>query len=389
MHYNVIIIGAGASGLFCAAECGKRGRSVLVIDHADRIASKVLISGGGRCNLTNLDVGASHYFSENQHFCKSALARFTPRDILALLERYHIAYYEKEAGQIFCVKTSRDVAGMLLTECERAKVSIRLSCKIKEIKKTSSHFAVTTTVGAFTSDSLVVATGGLSYPDLGATGFGHAIARQFGLKVTSLRPTLTPFLFEERDRKAWADLAGISLNVEILCGKNRVQGSMLFTHRGLSGPAVLQTSLRWSPGLPLTINLLPELDFLAALRAVRSSKKELHTFLGEFFPKRLAQALCDHLSLAKPVNQLSDKELRTVADAIHAWTLTPRKTEGYRIAEATVGGVSTEELSSKTMEAKNVPGLFFIGEVLDVTGELGGYNLHWAWASGFVAGQHA
>ena len=385
---DVIIIGAGASGLFCAAECGKRGRSALVVDHAERAGSKIRISGGGRCNFTNLNAAAGHYLSENPHFCKSALARFTPRDILALAEKHHIAYYEKEAGQMFCVKSSRDIMDMLGQECGKAGAELRLKCRVTDIVK-DDMFTVTTDQDVFTSASLVIATGGLSYTSLGASGFGHDVAGRFGLRVTQVRPALVPFVFSGGDRKAFQELAGISLDAEVSCGPKKFRGNILFTHRGLSGPAALQASLSWEPGALLTIDLLPGTDILGVFFSRRQSKIVMHNLLAAHFPKRFAEAWCDRRFRPKPINETPDRELKEIAGMLHAWELAPEGTEGYKTAEVTAGGVDTDGLSSKTMEAKKVPGLYFIGEVIDVTGELGGYNLHWAWASGYVAGQYA
>jgi predicted Rossmann fold flavoprotein len=385
---DVIIIGAGASGLLCAIECGKRGRSVLVLDHGERTGSKIRISGGGRSNFTNLDVTADHYLSGNPHFCKSALARFTPRAILSLVEKHRIAYYEKEAGQIFCVKSSHDIISMLEKECDKAGVEMRLTCSVVDIRKVK-NFIVVTNQGAFYSDSLVIATGGLSYPNIGASGFGYDAARQFGLKVTQLRPALVPFVFSDRDQKVFQALAGISLDATVSSGLKRFRGGILFTHRGLSGPAALQASLIWRPGASLNIDLLPETDILGVFFSRRQSKMEMRNLLAGYFPKRFAQVWCDSMMTAKSLNQTSDKELNQIANALHAWEIIPKGTEGFGTAEVTAGGVETDELSSKTMEAKNVSGLYFIGEVIDVTGELGGYNLHWAWASGYAAGQYA
>ena len=387
-HKDVIIIGAGASGLFCAAVCGRRGRSVLVLDHARRAAAKVLISGGGRCNFTNLHVSPANYRSRNPHFCKSALARFTPRDILSLVEQHHIAYYEKEAGQIFCVKSSRDFVAMLDQECARAGVEVRLACPVSDIAR-EEGFVVTTEQGQFRSDSLVIATGGLSYGNLGATGFGLDVARQFGLKVVQPVPALVPFVFPGRAQAIFKELAGVSLEAAISCGGERSKGSLLFTHRGLSGPAALQASLRWTPGEPLLIDLLPDRNILAILMARRRSRMELRTLLGEHLPKRLAEVWCGLMADTKPLDQTSDRELKEIAEGLHTWRVLPKGTEGYGTAEVTAGGVDTDELSSKTMEAKKVPGLYFIGEVVDVTGELGGFNLHWAWASAHAAGESA
>jgi predicted Rossmann fold flavoprotein len=385
---NVIIIGAGASGLFCAIECARRGRSVLVLDHGPRTGSKVRISGGGRCNFTNLHVSPANYRSRNPHFCKSALARFTPRDILSLVEKHRIAYFEKEAGQLFCVKSSRELIAMLDHECARTGVEVRLTCSVSSIVR-EEGFLVATKQGLFRSDSLVIATGGLSYGKLGATGFGHDMARQFGLKIVPPAPALVPFVFPGKAQAIFKELAGVSLEAAISCGGKRCAGSLLFTHRGLSGPAALQASLYWTAGEPLLIDLLPDRDILTILMARRRSRMELRTLLAEHLPKRLAEVWCGLMTGSKPLDQTSDRELKEIAEGLHAWKVLPKGTEGYETAEVTAGGVDTDELSSKTMEAKKVPGLYFIGEVMDVTGELGGYNLHWAWASGFAAGQVA
>ncbi len=385
---DVIIIGAGAAGLMCAIECGRRGRSVLVIDHAERTGSKIRISGGGRCNFTNLNVTADHYFSQNPHFCRSALARFTPRDILSFVEKYHIAYYEKEAGQIFCVKSSRDIIAMLEQECVKAGVEMRLKGKVTDISQ-AGHFMVTTSEGVLSSDSLVIATGGLSSPKLGASGSGQEVARKFKLKVTQARPALVPFVFQGRDQRVFKGLAGIAFDTAVSINRKKFRGNILFTHRGLSGPAALQASLYWEPGEPLLIDLLPALDIHGVFLSARQSKMEMHTLLAGHLPKRFVQTWCDHLIISKPINQCSDKELKEIAEGLHAWQIIPKGTEGYDVAEVTAGGVNTDELSSKTMEAKKAPGLYFIGEVVDVTGLLGGYNLHWAWASGHAAGQFA
>ena len=387
-HKDVIIVGAGASGLMCAMECAKRGRSVLVLEHAERTGSKIRVSGGGRCNFTNLNVTADHYASRNPHFCKSALARFTARDILSLIGKHHIAYYEKEAGQLFCVRSSRDIISMLEKECGNAGVEILLKCRVTDISR-MEIFSVATSRGVFTADSLVVATGGLSYANLGASGFGHDVARQFGLKVMPVRPALVPFVLSSHDLNIFRELAGVSLEAALSCGRKTCRGSILFTHRGLSGPAALQASLYWEPGTALKIDLLPGTDIFGVFVSRRQSKIEMHNLLAEFFPKRFAQAWCDHLLRSKPINQTSDRELKEIAQMLHAWELIPKGTEGYTTAEVTAGGVDTDELSSKTMEAKKARGLYFIGEVVDVAGELGGYNLHWAWASGYVAGQFA
>jgi predicted Rossmann fold flavoprotein len=385
---DVIIIGAGASGLLCAIECGKRGRSVLVLDHLDRAGTKIRISGGGRSNFTNLNMTADHYFSQNPHFCKSALARFTPRDVLSLVERYHIAYYEKDAGQIFCVRSSRDLIGILETECKNAGVEMQLKCPVTRIKR-SGLFLVETSWGVFSSESLVIATGGLSYPSLGASRFGHDVARQFGVKVTQVRPALVPFVFGGEDQRVFKSLAGISLDAAISCGPKRFQGNVLFTHRGLSGPAALQASLYWEPKGLLMIDLLPEIDIAAVFLSRRQSRIDMRNLLAAHVPKRFAKVWCDYKRILKPINETSDRELREIANQLHNWPVIPKGTEGYETAEVTAGGVDTDALSSKTMEVNKTRRLYFIGEVVDVTGELGGYNLHWAWASGYVAGQYA
>lgn len=361
---------------------------MIVLDHAERTGSKIRISGGGRCNFTNLNVSADHYLSQNPHFCKSALARFTPHDILALAGKHHIAFYEKEAGQIFCLKSSRDIIAMLEQECDKAGVEMLMNCHVTGVVKTG-NFLIETNQGRFCSDSLVIATGGLSYSKLGASGFGHDVARQFGLRMTQVRPALVPFVFSGKDHQIFRELAGVSLEAALSCGSRKFRGSILFTHRGLSGPAVLQASLYWEPGSALTIDFLPATDTLKIMLSRRSSKMLPHNLLSEYLPKRFAQIWCGLLPDAKPINETSDKELKAFADRLHAWKVIPKGTEGYAIAEVTAGGVNTDELSSKTMESKKVRGLYFIGEVVDVTGELGGYNLHWTWASGFAAGQFA
>jgi predicted Rossmann fold flavoprotein len=386
---DVIIIGAGAAGLFCAAACGRRGRSVLVLDHRERTASKVRISGGGRCNFTNLNVSSDHYHSANPHFCRSALARFTPQDMLALCRRHGVSYAEKEEGQIFCATTAREIVDMLERECHAAGVRVRLGAAIRSVQRADGRFLIDRGGGVLSSASLVVATGGLSYEKLGASPVGMDLARQFGLAVVEPRPALVPFLFARAERARWAQLAGVSLPCSVQCGRKELRGDLLFTHKGLSGPVMLQASLYWQPGTTLHIDLLPGTDVLAVLKARRHSKVELKNLLAEHLPKRFGHAWCDHASPSRPLNQISDRDLRAVAAALHAWKVIPAGTEGYGTAEVTAGGVDTSELSSKTMESKKVPGLYFAGEVVDVTGELGGYNLHWAWASGRAAGEHA
>ncbi len=385
---DVVIIGAGAAGLMCAVACGKRGRSVLVLDHGRRAGSKILISGGGRCNFTNLHVSADQYHSRNPHFCKSALARFAPQDMLALVKSHGIACYEKEAGQIFCRKSSRDILEMLVRECAQAGVEWLLDCRIQAVDQ-SGDFVIRTNRGAVYSSSLVIATGGLSYSELGASGLGHNIARQFGLRVTPLHPALVPFVFNRRDRSAYGGLAGVSLDVSMRVAKRSFCGSMLFTHKGLSGPAALQASLFWEQGMPLAIDLLPNVDILNAFTERGRSAVEMLSLLSGYLPKRFAQTWCAQEIDSKPMQQYSEKELRSISELLHGWEIIPGGTEGYKTAEVTSGGVDTRELSSQSMMAKKAPGLYFIGEVVDVTGQLGGYNLHWAWASGHAAGQYA
>ncbi len=385
---DVIILGAGASGLFCAIACAKRGRSVLVLDHADRICSKVLISGGGRCNFTNLNMTADHYLSGNHHFCQSGLARFTPSDMLTVLKKHKIAWSEKEAGQLFCVKSSHEIVTMLKNECDRAGVEIHLNSRVGRVEK-KGNFIIVCTEGVFHADSLVIASGGLSYKNLGATGIGHDIARQFGLKVTELKPGLVPFTFPQHDQKIFRELAGISLATTVTCEGMKFKGNILFTHNGLSGPAALQASSYWKKGTAILIDLLPDADIDAVLASERRSRIELRTLLNRWFPKRFAETWCDLYAPSKPIIQYSDKDLRLIEARLRAWEIKPQTTEGYHNAEVTVGGVDPPGISSKTMEARTTPGLFFIGEVLDVTGQLGGYNLHWAWASGHAAGAYA
>jgi len=385
---DVVIIGAGASGLFCAAECARRGRSVLVIDHAERICSKVLISGGGRCNFTNLHIRADNYLSSNPHFVKSALSRFTPQDMVALVRKHRIPFYEKEAGQLFCTRSSKDIVNLLAKECADAGAEIRLKTRVTEVSR-DGDFLIATNQGVFRARSLVIATGGLSYPRLGASGFGHELARRFGLTVTKLEPGLVPLVFSRQDRNRFGALAGLTFPAAVSCGEGRFQGNLLFTHRGLSGPAVLQASSFWTNGMPLVIDLLSSVDFEEVLSRDRRSKMELKTLLSRWFPKRFAETWCGLYRQSKPLNQLSDKDIKKIESELRSWEIRPAGTEGYGAAEVTTGGINTNEISSKTMEARNVPGLYCIGEVLDVAGQLGGYNLHWAWASGFAAGQSA
>ncbi|CAG1000672.1 hypothetical protein METP3_03283 [Methanosarcinales archaeon] len=389
---DVIIIGAGASGMMCAIESGKRGRTVLVLDHAEKIGKKIRISGGGRCNFTNINIHSTNFISNNPHFCKSALSRFSPRDFIALIEKHGIKYEEREVGQLFCAGSAEEIIKMLEKESNDAAVEIILNCHIikVEVKKEDS-FIVSTDNGIFQSGSLVIATGALSYPQIGASGMGHDIAKQFGLKVTELKPALVPFIFSRKDMAIFSELSGISIDGAIKCNKMEFRGSILFTHRGLSGPAILQISSYWKEGNTIVIDLLPGIDIFGIFveRQLNKSKIDMHNLLSEYLPSRLSKIWCASNIKSKPVNQYNEKELKNIAHLIHNWEIKPNTTEDFKTAEATLGGIDTDELSSKTMGSKKVKGLYFTGEVIDVTGQLGGYNLHWAWASGFVAGQYA
>jgi len=389
---DIIIIGAGASGMMCAIEAGKRGRSVLLIDHASNIGKKIRISGGGSCNFTNLNISHTNYISNNPHFCKSALTRFKPCDIISMLEKHCIKYEERDDGQLFCIKSANAEAiiRMLEKESKEAGANIILNCQVMDVRK-SDHYLVSTDKGIFESDSLVIATGGLAYPQIGASGIGYNIAKQFGLKITELRPALVPFIFSPKDVTLSGELSGISIDAAIKCKKMEFRGSILFTHRGLSGTAILQISSYWKEGDPIVIDLLPGFDIYDNFIEKQQSKSkiDMHNLLCEYLPARFAKTWCASNIQSKPVNQYNEKELRSIAHQVHNWEIKPKSTEGYKTAEVTLGGIDTRELSSRTMEAKKVKGLYFTGEIIDVTGQLGGYNLHWAWASGFAAGQYA
>lgn len=387
---DVLVIGAGASGMMCAIESGKRGRSVLVLDHADKIGKKIRISGGGNCNFTNINTNHTNFISNNPHFCKAALSRFTPDDFIALLEKHGVKYEEREHGQLFCLKGSGEIIRMLEKESKESGANMILNCHILDVKKEES-FIVSTDQGIFESESLVIATGGMSYPQIGASGIGYRIANQFGHKVTALKPALVPFIFSPNDLKIFSELSGISIDGAIKCNKTDFRGSILFTHKGLSGPAILQISSYWTDGDRIVIDLLPGIDIYEILiaRQFGKSKIEMHTLLSEYLPSRFAKIWCASNIQSKPVNQYNEKEFKNIAHRLHNWEIKPRSTEDFKTAEVTLGGVDTNCLSSKTMESKIVKGLYFTGEVIDVTGQLGGYNLQWAWASGFVAGQYA
>jgi predicted Rossmann fold flavoprotein len=387
MNFDVIIVGAGAAGLFCAIEAGKRGRKVLVIEHNAQVGRKIIISGGGRCNFTNINAKAENFISQNPHFCKSALARYTPQDFVELVKKHKIEFYEKKLGQLFCRESSRQIVEMLLEECRKAKVEIRLNCSVKNVAKNELFEIETNQEKLTTCESLVIAAGGLSIPHIGATDFGYRIARQFNLKIVPTKPALVPLVFQNGVSESYKNLAGVSLDSVVSCGKESFRENILFTHRGLSGPAILQISSFWTRGANVEIDLLPTKNASDILQSSRESKKELTNFLREFLPNRFADAFCETIIKSKPLKNYSEKELTNIAENLHAWRVKFDETEGYKKAEVTLGGISTDELSSKTMEAKKIKDLYFIGEVMDVTGWLGGYNFQWAWSSGFAAGQ--
>ena len=407
---GVLIVGAGAAGMMCAIEAARRGRSVLLLDHSKSLAEKIRISGGGRCNFTNLNAKPENYLSHNPHFCRSALARYTPQHFIALLQQHNIGYHEKTLGQLFCDDGSEAIIGMLKSECDSAGVRWCMPCEVHKIEPLhfphlppgegpgvrgkAPAFHVSTSRGEFDAVSLVIASGGLSIPQIGATPFGYHVAEQFGLPMTKLKPGLVPLSFAPESWKPYAGLAGISVEAVVSYGKQSFRENLLFTHRGLSGPSILQISSYWEPGQPLYINLLPENDMAELFAQQRGSRMLLSNFLAQYLPSRFADVWCaqlaeDKLAENKPFNQYADKELAALAARLHDWQVTPSGTLGYAKAEVTCGGVDTRALSSKTMECNEVPGLFFIGEVVDVTGQLGGYNFQWAWSSGYAAGQVA
>ncbi len=376
--FDVVVLGGGAAGLMCAMRAGQRGRKVLLLDHAEKVGKKILISGGGRCNFTNLDARPEAFLSANPHFCKSALARYTQHDFIELVNKHRIAWHEKTLGQLFCDGSARQIVAMLLDECAAVGVAVRVAHKVTRVEK-ADRFTVATDHGDFSAESVVLATGGLSIPKMGATGLAHEVARQFKLRVTETRPALVPLTLSV------PEISGVSLDVEARCGRATFREALLFTHRGLSGPAILQISSYWKPGQEIVVDLLPDLDAASFLKERKRTrpKAELRTILAEILPQRLAQSLAPEGIMA---NQ-RDRDLETLASRLKVWTFTPNGTEGYAKAEVTLGGIDTDGLSSKTMEAKKVPGLYAIGEAVDVTGWLGGYNFQWAWSSGWVAGE--
>ena len=384
MKTDVIILGGGAAGLFCAQVTAKRGRKVLVLERAEKVGKKILISGGGRCNFTNLHTKPENFLSENPNFAKSALARFTPQDFIALIKQHRIAYHEKKLGQLFCDGSSQQIVTMLLDEC--AGVTIKTHCEVKTIHKNEA-FSVETNLGTFTSESLVVATGGVSIPKMGATDFGYRVAEQFGLKVVPPKPALVPFTLAPIEWQTFGALSGVSVDALVSLGKQKFRENILLTHRGLSGPAILQISSYWKPGQAVSINLLPDEDVQEQLLTQQTSQQTFTTWLGTRLPQRFAKAWAALHHADKPLRQFGPKEVLRLAEKLQHWQITPSGTEGFAKAEVTRGGVDTRELSSKTMEAHQVPGLYFIGEVVDVTGHLGGFNFQWAWASAHAAGQ--
>ena len=389
-QFDAIIIGAGAAGMMCASEAGKRGKSVLLIDHYHKLGEKIRISGGGRCNFTNLHTRPENFISENPHFCRSALARYTPRDFIKLVMAHGIRYHEKTLGQMFCDGSAIEIINMLRRECDQAQVQWRMPCAVSGVDRARALFDVITDQGTFTSTALVIATGGLSVPKIGATPFGYKIAEQFGLKIVPPRPALVPLSFDPESLAKFGDLSGLSLDAEVSCRDGRFRENLLLTHRGLSGPAILQISSYWQNGSakdPIHLDLLPDLDIADWLIEHRHSKQQLANLLAEKLPKRFAQSWCEAHSINLPINQFNEKKLAAIAHALHHWRVKPSGTLGYNKAEVTLGGVDTRALSSKTMQVNDVPGLYFIGEVVDVTGHLGGFNFQWAWASAVAAGQ--
>jgi hypothetical protein len=384
---DVIVIGAGAAGMMCAAQAGQRGRRVLLIEHYHKLGEKIRISGGGRCNFTNLHCAPEHFLSQNPHFCRSALARYTPRHFIAMVERHGIAYHEKTLGQLFCDDSAQQIIDMLKNECGRGGVEWRMPCEVREVTREGKAFAVTTDQGIYRAPSLVVATGGLSVPKIGAGPFGYRLAEQFGLKVVAPCPALVPLSFDPAALARFGDLSGISIDAEVSCNGGRFREKLLLTHRGLSGPAILQISSYWRGGDFIEIDLLPGRDAEAWLLAEQSSRAQLDNLLAQALPRRFAQQWCAAHGGSGPLSQFSRSALKALAHGLHHWRVQPSGTLGYNKAEVTLGGVDTDDLSSKTMEARTQPGLFFIGEVVDVTGHLGGFNFQWAWASGHAAAQ--
>ncbi len=385
---DVLIVGAGAAGLMCAITAGQRGRNVLVVDHANKVGKKILMSGGGRCNFTNMFAEPENFISGNEHFCKSALARYTQWDFIELVNKHQIPYHEKKLGQLFCDNKASDIVEMLLAECRDANVDVRTHCDIQSVKKSDNGFRIESSLGNVTAESLVVATGGLSIPTMGATGLGYELAEQFGLRLLPRSAGLVPFTLSKEQLAPFSSLVGSSAEVRIGCNQQSFRENLLFTHRGLSGPAVLQISSYWQPGQEITIDWSPDTDLREMLLSAQQQrpKTELKTLLATLHTKAWANVFCENWLGSKPVNQYSEQQLEELAQRLHQWKIMPAGTEGYRTAEVTLGGVNTDDISSKTFEAKQQQGLYFVGEVIDVTGWLGGFNFQFAWSAGYAAG---
>lgn len=389
-EYDVIVIGAGAAGLMCAMTAGQRGKKTWLVDHASKTAEKIRISGGGRCNFTNIHTRPEAFLSGNPHFCKSALSQYTHHDFIALVEKHGIAYHEKTLGQLFCDGSSQQIIDMLLSECEEAGVRYNKETTVSEVKAVDDAYFIKTNHGEAICQSLVIATGGLSIPKIGATRFGYDIAMQFELNVFDTFPALVPFTFQDAILARCKELSGLSVDAIVSCNDTSFREGLLFTHRGLSGPSILQISSYWKEGDEISVNLAPDTDMFEFFKARKheNGKQDVQTALSNILPNRLAESICEDAGIKGRIADLPDAKLKTLAGAVNQWRIKPAGTEGYRTAEVTRRGVDTDELSSKTMEVKKQPGLFFIGEVVDVTGHLGGYNFQWAWSSGYVAGQN-
>jgi len=389
--YDTIIIGAGAAGMMCAIEAGKRGRNVLLVDHSKKIGEKIRISGGGRCNFTNLNTQSNKFLSQNPNFVKSALSQYTQNDFINLIKKYEIKFHEKKLGQLFCDQSAQQIVEMLLKECELANVTLKKDFKVTNINKDKDRYLVSTVHEIYSSQSLIIATGGLSVPKIGATSLGYEIAKKFDLNVIETLPALVPLTFNEKILEICKELTGLSVEAIVSFNKVLFQEGMLFTHRGLSGPSILQISSYWKSGDNIKINLSPKENVFKLLENKKNlnPKEEITNIIGDILPKRLAQIICNENKVSGNICEISNKILKKLSDSINTWEINPTGSEGYRTAEVTLGGVNTNELSSKTMMSNKHKGLFFIGEVVDVTGHLGGYNFQWAWSSGYVAGQYA
>ena len=388
--YDVIIIGAGAAGLMSAIEAGKRGRKVLLVDHSRKIGEKIRISGGGRCNFTNTNTHSSKFISKNPNFAISALSQYTQNDFIDLIKKHKIEFHEKKLGQLFCDGSAQQIIDMLLSECEMAKVTLRKGVVVENVDKQGDQYLIDANSEKYSCDSLVIATGGLSIPKIGASKFGYEVAKKFNLNIIETLPALVPLTFNEKILMMCRELSGLSLEAIVSFNKTIFEEGMLFTHRGLSGPSILQISSYWKLGNNIKINLSPNLDVFKLLEDRKNSnpKQDINTVIVEILPKRLAHMICKENNVSGNISELSNKVLKELSDAINAWVINPIGSEGYRTAEVTLGGIDTDEISSKTMMSVKHPGLFFIGEVVDVTGHLGGYNFQWAWSSGYVAGQY-